>query len=279
MIRKLVCTLVFSALAAWGLKAQSLEETYVMAQSLQAQGQYEAAIAAYERVLFFDTQQQFQGASYRKLAICAEALGQFKQADRYLNFAYYLQTEPALQREIQFQQIRVRLLRQDFVSAQEELWLLGALSSGERGTYHLYGFVAAFGMGAYDSAQYHIDFFVGENDSLGAVVADLFAQNDKVSKISARKAKILSIILPGLGQFYAGEVKAGINSLGLTAGILILGIQVAIRSSALDAIFSIVPWFTRYYQGGYLRAADLAIRKRERRRAEIYQELLGVIGE
>ncbi|MEM6344257.1 MAG: hypothetical protein AAF927_10270 [Bacteroidota bacterium] len=278
MIRRLVCTLVFSALLLGVLPAQSLEETYAMAQSFREQGRYEAAIPAYERVIFFDTQQRYQGECYRQLANCAEALGRYKQADRYLNFAYYLQTEPPIQREIQFQQIRVRLLRQEFVSAQEELWLLGTLSSAELGTYHLYAFVAAFGMGVYDSAQHHINYFVGDNDSLKAVVADLFVQNKKVSKISARKAKILSIILPGLGQFYAGEVKAGLNSLGLTAGILIIGFQVALRSSALDAIFAIVPWFTRYYQGGYLRAADMATRKQERRRAEIYQELLEVIG-
>lgn len=249
-----------------------------MAQSFQAQSQYEAAVKAYERVIFFDSQQQFQAESYRQLGHCAEALGRYKQADRYLNFAYYLITDPLIQREIQFQQIRVRLLQQDFVGAQEELWVLGALTSGERGTYHLYGFVAAFGLGAYDSAQEHIDFFVADSDSLNQVVSELFAQNLKVSKISARKAKVLSIILPGLGQFYAGEVKAGLNSLGLTAGILLLGIQVGLRSSALDAIFSIVPWFTRYYQGGYQRAAEMAIQKQVRRRAEIYQELLGVIG-
>lgn len=277
MILKRFYILVCSCFVVIGLNGQSLEQTYAMAQSFQAQEQYEAAIAAYERVIFFDKRQEFQAESYRQLGNCAEAIGQYKKADRYLNFAYYLSAKPLIQREIQFQQIRIRLLQQNFVGAQEELWVLGRLAQSELGTYHLYGFVAAFGQGIYDSAEVHIDFFVGDNDSLALVVDELFEQNAKVSRISARKAKILSIILPGLGQFYAGEIKAGINSLGLTAGILVLAVQVAMRSSALDAIFSIVPWFTRYYQGGYQRAADMAILKQERRRAEVYQGLLGAI--
>lgn len=277
MILKRFYILVCSFFVVLGLKAQSLAQTYDMAQNLQAQGQYEAAIAAYERVIYFDKQQKFQADCYRQLGNCSEANGQYKKADRYLNFAYYLSSDPVIQRDIQFQQIRVRLLQQDFVSAQEELWVLGQLSQDELGTYHLYGFVAAFGQGIYDSAEAHIDFFVGENDSLALVVESLFEQNAKVSRISARKAKILSIILPGLGQFYAGNIKAGINSMGLTAGLLILGFQVAIRSSPLDAGFAIIPWITRYYQGGYQRAADMAIRKQERRRAEIYQALLEVV--
>ncbi|MEL6594116.1 MAG: hypothetical protein AAFQ68_28695, partial [Bacteroidota bacterium] len=129
----------------------------------------------------------------------------------------------------------------------------------------------------YDSARFHLDFFVGDNDSLSQVVDDIFIQNEKVSRISARKAKILSIILPGLGQFYAGDVKAGINSLGLTASLLVIAWQVAIRSTPLDAAFAIVPWFVRYYQGGYERAATMALRKQDRRRAEIYQSLLDIM--
>ncbi|MEL7341581.1 MAG: hypothetical protein AAGM67_13970, partial [Bacteroidota bacterium] len=232
------------------LSAQTLQETFVMAQSFQEQQQYESAITAYQRVIYFDKRQTYQAEAYLQLAQCAEAIGRYQQADRFLNFAYYLQSDPGVQRAIQFQQIRLRLLQQDFVGAQEELWVLGDLPFGERPNYHLYSFVAAFGQARYDSARFHLDFFVGENDSLAAVVDQLFAQNEKVSRISARKAKILSIILPGLGQFYAGDVKAGINSLGLTAGLLVIAWQVAIRSTPLDAAFAIVPWFVRYYQGG-----------------------------
>lgn len=277
MIPKRLFILVYSLLSLQALFSQSLSETYEMAQQFQQQQQYEAAISAYQRVIFFDKKQTYQAEAYLQLGHCSEAIGRYQQADRFLNFAYYLQSDPEIQRSIQFQQIRLRLLQQDFVGAQEELWVLGSLPSGERPNYHLYSFVAAFGQERYDSARFHLDFFVGENDSLALVVDELFTQNEKVSRISARKAKILSIILPGLGQFYAGDVKAGINSLGLSAGLLVVAWQVAIRSTPLDAAFAIVPWFVRYYQGGYERAAKMALRKQDRRRAEIYQALLNVV--
>ena len=111
-------------------------------------------------------------------------------------------------------------------------------------------------------------------------IEELFVRNDKISRLSPKRAKILSIILPGLGQFYAGDVKNGFNSLLLTGGIVTWGILAAIGSPApLDIFITMVPWFQRYYMGGYKRAEVIAENMKKKRRSKVYNQILDEVSQ
>ncbi|NJK95024.1 MAG: hypothetical protein HC905_09040 [Bacteroidales bacterium] len=59
-----------------------------------------------------------------------------------------------------------------------------------------------------------------------------------------RTASILSLCFPGLGQFYAGDIKNGINSLLLTTALVSLGVKISLEQSIWDGIFLLCPGFS-----------------------------------
>jgi hypothetical protein len=87
------------------------------------------------------------------------------------------------------------------------------------------------------------------------------------------------MITPGLGQAYSHDLKSGLNSLLLTSGLIALGINISIRYSPVDAIFAILPWYQRYYTGGFGKAGEIASRKRQLKRNEVYNKILKMIAE
>lgn len=87
-------------------------------------------------------------------------------------------------------------------------------------------------------------------------------------------ARVLSIIVPGAGQFYAGDIKNGLNSLLLTGGLLSLGIYSLYFYTPFDAIVAIAPWFQRYYMGGYKRAALIAADRYNEKQNKIFVQIL-----
>ena len=82
------------------------------------------------------------------------------------------------------------------------------------------------------------------------------------------------MIMPGLGQIYVGDIKNGLNSFILSAGLFALGLRSAYINNPLDAAISVLPWFQRYYQGGFKKAELIAIAKIQEKRYKIYNQLL-----
>jgi TM2 domain-containing membrane protein YozV len=87
-------------------------------------------------------------------------------------------------------------------------------------------------------------------------------------------AKLFSIFIPGAGQFYAGDIKNGFNSLLLTGGFLALGIYSLLFFTPFDAIVTVAPWFQRYFMGGYKRAALIAADRLNEKQNRIYLQIL-----
>ena len=106
-------------------------------------------------------------------------------------------------------------------------------------------------------------------------IEQLFIKNEKINRLNPRTARILSMIIPGLGQFYAGDIKNGTNSIILTLGIATWGIVTAVKStSPFDVLVTAAPWFQRYYMGGYKKAEQIAINEKKKRRSKVYNQIL-----
>jgi len=72
---------------------------------------------------------------------------------------------------------------------------------------------------------------------------------------------VMSAVLPGAGQWYSGSKREAMNSLLINALFLTLTIRTTRLVSTLDVMIAILPWFQRYYVGGYNRASLLAYQK------------------
>jgi hypothetical protein len=96
--------------------------------------------------------------------------------------------------------------------------------------------------------------------------------------VNAKKAKTLSLIFPGMGQFYLHKPKSAINSIAIN-GLLISGFVVtAINYSVLDGVlFWILP-VGHYYTGGSKAAGELAILKQKEMDVYYYNAFIKLLG-
>jgi len=115
-----------------------------------------------------------------------------------------------------------------------------------------------------------------EAENLHFQLDSLFTKLSQIKHPNPKLASTLSIILPGLGQFYAGDIRNGLNSFLLTAGFMALAISTSFQYGFIETIASIIPWLQRYYTGGYKRAKIIAAEKLESKQDRVYQEILRV---
>lgn len=91
-----------------------------------------------------------------------------------------------------------------------------------------------------------------------------------------KRAKLMNMIIPGLGFWYAGDFWKGVNSFLLTTGILTLGGVYAKSTTIFDSLLSIFSPLQRYYMGGYQRATLATISKRKLYENQIVNHLFGL---
>ena len=252
--------------------SQTLEETFAYANEQMQQQEYENALGAYQRALFFD--KKLGDNIYYNLAECHFKLNHFEQASKYYDLAYYAALNDSLKFDALFHKTNCLLLLHNYKNALIELLSLDdSLPQYWQSKKYFYFGIAYFGLEDFDNAE---NYFEKTDPSQKSDIENIFVQNKKVSKINPKTARILSIILPGLGQLYCGDVRNGINSFILTSGFFALAIYTMFTYSIVEAFVSVLPWLQRYYLGGFQSAATIAQRKKEEKRAEIYQQLMDV---
>ncbi len=258
-------------------KAQDIEATYNFAQQCYERGDYESALKYYERVMFF-SQDYKRVECYVNLGNCFNALNETDDANGYYQLAYFATDNDSLKNEMIFLRAENMLLQRQYLFALQELFTINVANDQEEKRQDFYLAVTYFGMKKFDLSKDYFLKTVPSNDSVTIWKLDaLFEKNDKLKRIHPKTARILSMIIPGLGQFYAGDIRNGVNSLLLTTAFLALAVDVGITYSILDATGSIFPWYFRYYMGGFKRAETLAISRVDMKRARIYRQILAVL--
>ena len=257
------------------LPGQTLPETLAFAEAQRAAGHYDHAIKAYRRVLFFGMDSV--GAQvFAPLAGCYLATGQPVLAQRYLNLAYAQTRDDSLRQELLFQKIEALLLAGQYGLAEVELLNLAPAGGYFAQKHAFYEGVTAFQRADFGRAEAA---FLRAIDSVAvpgsaAAVRELFADQARLARFNPNKIRWMSIFLPGLGQLYLGEYRYALNSLLLTGGLMTLFGYTLVNLSLVDALVSVMPWFQRYYAGGYQHAYRLAGEKIQAERHRIFQALL-----
>ncbi len=268
-MKQVICLiLIFNAFSA---RAQDIEQTFQYANGLFAGREFENAVEVYKRVLFFDESGEYGPRIYKNIADCLYETEKYEEASGYYELAYASEFTDSLKNEINFRKASCYLILRQYEYAQIELLnLTDSLYDGQTRKKNYYEGMMYFAQSDFKSSE----------DSFKKLVSDttevhrLFRQNDRISKISPKKARILSMIMPGLGQFYVGDIKNGLNSFLLTGGLFYLGIRTGVRNTFMDAVVSVVPWVQRYYIGGFNKAGVIAEAKIRERRYKVYNRLL-----
>lgn len=271
---RIIIISVFSfLLACSGLKAQNIEETYRFANQHFDNCNYRQALAEFQRVAFFDAENQYLDI-YQKIADSFLAVGEHDRAVQNYTIAIRIAEGDSLKTELIFKKVNCFFQQGNYLLALNEI--LGVpepASSYLENKYLLYLATSYFGNGQYENS-----FAVFEKLlplEIRPELAELFADFAKFQKrFNPKKIQIMSMILPGSGQIFIGEIGQGLNSILLLGGIATASVFIFQYYGIVNAVLSTGSWYYRYYRGGYMKAKDLAQHKLEHEKEDVFQSLL-----
>jgi tetratricopeptide (TPR) repeat protein len=265
----------FNLLIFLKLPAQNFEKTIDFADNQFKSGEFITSLKTYQRALFFSEGRR-NLYIFSQIAEISYLNNDFETAQKYFGLAYNQSDNDSLKTELLFKKASCQLLNKNFQFALMDLFSINDTSRLIQTRLNFYLATCYFGLEDFGKAQSYFETCVDQNHR--QEISELFSAK-KLSSPSPKKARIMSMILPGLGQTYSGDLKAGLNSLLLASGLIALGIEISLRYTPLEALFSVLPWYQRYYTGGYGKAAEIANRRRQVKRNEIYTKVLKVIEE
>jgi len=265
----------FQCLSPLELKSTGIESVIGFGDSLFRSRQYEKALHEYQRAFFFskNTRKSILG---EKIAACHIAMENFKLARDYYDSAKCYTASRQLRTDLEFQKIRCYMMEDQFGVALLRLNELEADTGRDfQGRRHLYQGICCFGTGQFDAMREHFMKCIPATDTLRiSQLRTFYEQSRLLYRPSPALAMILSIVLPGAGQVYAGDVKEGLNSLVLLGGLVYTG-----TSGILSVPYVAVPFIQRYYLGGIMHAKALAESRREKNRYEYFLDLSHLLPE
>lgn len=270
-------TVAFS-LVLFSAGAQDSAATRQLAEQYYADQNYQAALSAYQRLAFFSREQADPEVLFQ-IAGCFYQTGSPERALEYYDHAWFAAEDASFKNRCLFARVHTFLELRNYHSALAEL--LGMhVEEGSETWYRQQMYLGAtwFGLEDYVQAGQFFVAAVPENRlALRRQVQELYAENKLFMRPDPRTARILSMIFPGSGQLYAGDPVSGLNSFLLTGVFVGLVVYLNIRTHPLEAIITGLPWFQRYYQGGFEQAGVAATKNREKRRNVLYQQTISLI--
>ncbi len=250
-------------------------ETVAFADEQQSMGHHDIAVQAYKRALFFQDN-SYNENIFLRIANSYHAQEKYADAAKYYDLAYAYETDEETKTEITLKNALCLLIEQEYPLSLLELFSLEeGLNEAQQGQRDFYAAIAYFGMNEFDKSEQYFKTCVS-TDEEKQEIERLFDKNARI-KLNPKTAKVLSMILPGLGQFYAGDIKNGLNSLLLSAGLVVLMINTAVQFAVFDALISVGPWYQRYYTGGFKKAEIIAQEKLYKKREIIYLQIIDII--
>jgi tetratricopeptide (TPR) repeat protein len=267
--------IVFSLLSSQKLSCQNFEETLFFADNQFKTGDFASAIKTYQRALFFSNGRSVPYL-FRQIAEISYIQKDYETAQKYFGLAYSQADNDSLRTELLFQKASCQMLNKNYQFAIIDLLSINDSSRAARKRLNFYLATCYFGLEDFQNARNCFDSCI--NGTHRKELSELFSDKNLLSP-SPKKARIMSMIIPGLGQTYSGDFKSGLNSLVLTSGLIALGIKLSVRYTPIDALITIMPWYQRYYMGGYGRAEEIARHKRQIKRNEIYAKAVKLVSE
>ncbi|TND08613.1 MAG: hypothetical protein FD123_2117 [Bacteroidetes bacterium] len=268
---RLIFLLLCSVYAGKLFSAAKQPDLFAGADSLCTAGKYNEAALACEKILFLNADPAVRGEALLHKGRCLKAAGNYTEAVRNLKRAdtlplpdslqYFLRYESALcaylssnAAEAAFQLTQIRLMNDS--SWRDSCLLLQALVDLEQENWA--------------AAKQHVIRYAQFNH-LVIDTTQLIGDEKELKLKSKTKARRLSIIVPGLGQVYAGKPIRGLTSFILVTGSLAYGAWTVLDGYYISGTATGLGLAARFYSGGVRYAGKLAD-EYNARKIEAYQE-------
>jgi tetratricopeptide (TPR) repeat protein len=277
IIRYLILSvlIIFSQAAIHNLPAQNFDETIRFADNQFKNKELTNALKTYQRALFFSDGKETLYL-FQQIAEISYNVNDYETAQKYFGLALNQAENDSLKTELLFNKASCQILNRNYQYALMDLFSVTDTSRNILKRLNFYLGTCYFGLEDFSKASNYFKSCVELKDR--EEIDNLFSKKN-LSSPSPKTARILSMIIPGLGQAYSHDLKSGLNSLLLTSGLIALGINISLKYSPVDAVFAIIPWYQRYYTGGFGKASEIASRKRQLNRNRVYTRVLKLTGE
>jgi len=275
-MRKLLYIILFSYCLITPAGAQDIHQMKKFSDEQYTAGNYRTALKEYQRVLFFDEQNEYNDL-YSRIASIHYRLSDLGSAIRYYDLAQTIENNDSIKFELSLKKALCNFKLGNYLEALNELYdLPGHSSAYLQNKKDLYMGICYFGLNEYDNSQ---EYFSEIVDSAGAEkVNTLFSDFERFNKkYRPGKVELMSMFLPGLGQIYTGHTFNGINSFILISGVTVYAVITTINYSLIDGLLVLSSWFYRYYSGGFTNARNFAVEKIEDEKTRIYSEIFSLI--
>lgn len=254
-----------------GVWAQNATQCLSIAKDLYSIGEYEEAIRFYRRVLYFD--ENLAVDSYFNIGETYLSTKQFEKARYYFSLAEQKETSDSVKNEIRFRTVTSYILENNVMFAKAELLGIDDANSEyfkRKKTFYL-GVVAFKRQDIDEAERYFKTLF---SNSQIAELEALIKEGRKINNKKPYLAMAMSVVLPGAGQAYAGEWGDAANSFFLNLVTTTLYVYVWYEYSFIDAVIAVLPWWHRYYVGGFTNAHDMIEDKRSEKLDAILNDVL-----
>jgi tetratricopeptide (TPR) repeat protein len=269
-----------SVLISLSTKAQDIRQTLDYADYLFNQKQYQRAVIYYQRVLFFSPL-DVNTSCLIKMGECFSEIDSLRKANAYYDMAFFTTDNDSIKDDLLLKRAENLIITKDYLLALQDIYAVNDDTPHMKRQTDFYQACIYYGLNDFELAQ---RYFEAVFDSARSPV--LYAQYKKnwrelqhINKMNPNLAMVLSMIVPGTGQFYAGDIKNGLNSLGITSLFFYFTARSIITVGVLEGFTTVFPIYFRYYTGGFKRAKVIAQQRKEYRRSIIYTRLLNLYKE
>ncbi len=242
-----------------------------LGKHLFEQGNYDAAITEYKRFLFFHPDDTRISEVYRNIGLAYRAQSLWTEATTALWTAAHYAPDDESKSEYQLELAVTLIASQNYDLAQLELikvTMRAPSAALYRRALFLRGIAYIYQLRWNEARE------VLKNWSSDERLNVLFDEAVNTPKKTVNTARILSTILPGAGQIYAGDWQGGINALLLNSALGFLTIDAALDRHYTDALLWGVLVFRRYYQGNTFRAGQAAEQFNEQQTQQAAEAIL-----
>lgn len=253
--------------------AQTSVQSLSFARAQIEAGNYSMAGKALSRLVFFDNGIEHP-ETFELLAETYFRQNDFSNAWHFYDLAAIRSDNDSMRAEFTSRKAACRLYKKEYHEAMIDLMSYqGNPSAAQEWQFDLLAGIASFYLYDYKNAEAYL-LRCADSSSTQAVIESFRTIKQTEKRYNPRKARVMSFIIPGSGQLYAGDTKNGLNSFMLVTGFVAVGFGLATSIQFVDAAIIVFPWFQRYYMGGYQKAYTITLDKQNAVKSE---ELLMLI--
>lgn len=260
--------------------ARADDPAIALGDAFQRSGAFAEAVTEYKRFLFFNPESARAGEAHSRIASCLLAEGRLGEAVGALRLAAAAAGQKTERVERQLELVGALLGAGKDAEAELELLRLQAFSGDQGRDLPLHLALLRIYQGRWEEAEGALRQAFPENAAQLQRLRELLADARKLKLKSPQTARLLSAVLPGAGQAYAGDAPDALNALAVNGGIATLVVASAVNGYYPEAVLLLFFPLKRFYTGNIGNAGRLAQRRnaaaQEQYRQRILDALLGL---